>query len=306
MRWIGARGTRVAVAGLAVLTLGLAGCGGSAGGGDKSGEGPRTPAPTVKVDKSLAAQVPASIKSKGTLTVGTDSTYAPSEFLARDGKTVQGFDIDLFDAVLAKLGLKASYQSAKFGTIIAGVQSGRYAVGVSSFTINAERLKQANMVSYYSAGIWWATKKGNPKNVTVDDACGKRVAVQTDTVEVDDIQKRNGDCKKAGKQAITIDQYDAQDQATAAVVSGKDDAMLADSPVVAYAVKKTRGQLETLGDIYEAAPYGYVVGKDQLAFAKAIRASLAALVADGTYAKILSNWGVEGGKIDNPTVNPSV
>ncbi|MGA8112735.1 MAG: ABC transporter substrate-binding protein [Actinocatenispora sp.] len=292
------------VAGLAVLALALGGCGGGSGGDDTGG--PKGKAPKVGVDKSLAAKVPASIKSQGTLKVGTDSSYAPNEFLAKDGTTVEGFDVDLFNAVSAKLGLKAEYESAKFGTIIAGVESGKYTIGVSSFTVNAERLKQANMITYYSAGIWWATKKGNPKKVAVDNACGKKIAVQTDTVEVDDITARSKKCTKAGKPEIKIDQFEAQDQATAAVVSGKDDAMLADSPIVAYAVKQTKGQLATLGDIYEAAPYGYVVKKDQLAFANAIQGALKALVADGTYEKILKNWGVEGGKIDDPTVNPSV
>ena len=90
--------------------------------------------------------------------------------------------------------------------------------------------------------------------------------MQTGTVQVDDITARSKKCTDAGKPAITIDQYQAQSDATAAVVSGKDDAMLADSPVGAYAVKQTNGQLELLGDIYESAPYGYVVdeGPDRL------------------------------------------
>ncbi|GAA4219050.1 ABC transporter substrate-binding protein [Actinocatenispora rupis] len=299
-------GVRLAVAGAAMVALALvAGCGNGSTGSNSS-SGPKSPAPKVTADKALSAKVPAAIKQAGTVTVGTDSTYAPSEFLAADGKTVQGFDVDLFNAVMAKLGLKAKYESAKFGVIIAGVESGKYTAGVSSFTINADRLKQANMVSYFSAGTWWATKKGNPSKITQDTACGHKVAVQTDTVQVDDITARSKKCVSAGKKAISIDQYEAQDQATASVVSGKDDAMLADSPVVAYAVKKTGGQMEKLGSIYEAAPYGYVVKKDQLAFAEAIQGALKELISDGTYAKILTNWGVQDGKIDNPTVNPSV
>ncbi len=309
MRMVGRSGVRWACTGAvaAVLAVTLAACGGGSGGdGSGSGTGKPSPTPKVGVDKALAAKVPAAIKSKGTLKIGTDSSYAPNEFLASDGKTVEGWDVDLYNAVLAKLGLKATYESAKFGTIIAGVESGKYDAGVSSFTVNADRMKQANMVTYYSAGVWWATKKGNPKNVSPDAACGKTVAVQTDTIEVDDIQARSKKCTSAGKPAIKIDQYDGQDQATAAVVSGKDDAMLADSPIVAYALKQSKGQLESLGKIYEAAPYGYVIKKDQLAFAQAIQGALKALMADGTYEKILTNWGVQVGKIDNPTVNPSV
>jgi polar amino acid transport system substrate-binding protein len=80
--------------------------------------------------------------------------------------------------------------------------------------------------------------------------------------------------------------------------------MLADSPVGAYAVKQTNGQLELLGKIYDAAPYGYVVKKDQTAFAQAIADAVKALIADGTYKKVLEKWGVDGGAIDNPAVNP--
>ncbi|HEV3464876.1 MAG TPA: transporter substrate-binding domain-containing protein, partial [Actinomycetota bacterium] len=98
--------------------------------------------------------------------------------------------------------------------------------------------------------------------------------------------------------------YQRQDQATAAVVSGKDDAMLADSPVSAYAVEQTNGQLELLGDIYDAAPYGYVIEKDQTEFAQAVADAVAALVSDGTYKTVLEKWGVEAGAITDPAVNP--
>ncbi|HYY88841.1 MAG TPA: ABC transporter substrate-binding protein, partial [Chloroflexota bacterium] len=236
---------------------------------------------------------------------GTDSTYAPNEFLDADGKTVIGFDVDLFKAVAAKLGLTTEWQSAKFAAIIPGVQSGKYEIGVSSFTINTERKQQANMVSYFSAGTQWGTKQGNPTGTQPDGACGEKVAVQTDTVQdTEDLPKRQSQCKSAGKPAISVDRYQDQGQATASVVSGKDDAMLADSPVVAYAVKQTNGQLQLLGDIYDSAPYGYVVKKDQTDFAQALADAVRALVSDGTYKQILTKWGVEAGAIDNPTLNP--
>ena len=282
----------------------------AAGCGDKSddtggGGGTATTAAAPAVDEALAAKVPAEVKSDGKLVVGTDTTYSPNEFLDTDGKTPVGWDIDLFAAVAAKLGLKAEFQPAKFADIIPGIESGKYEIGVSSFTINDERKQQVNMISYFSAGTQWGTKKGNPNGIQPDDACGKKVAVQTGTVqETEDLPKRQAACKSAGKPAFTIDSYQDQGQATAAVVSGKDDAMLADSPVVAYAVKQTNGQLELLGDIYEAAPYGYVVKKDQTDFAQATADAVKALITDGTYKSILEKWGVQGGAIDNPAVNP--
>jgi polar amino acid transport system substrate-binding protein len=301
---------RVAVAAVALTSTALAvtGCGGSSSdssdGGSAAGTS-STPLPSVSADEALAAKVPQEISSDGTLTVGSDTTYAPSEFLAEDGETIVGFDVDLFTLVAQKLGLEAQFTTAPFDSIIAGVGSGKYEVGVSSFTINPDRLAQVNMVSYYSAGTQWSTKKGNPEGVDPDNACGLAIAVQKATVQVDDITARSQACTDAGKPAITIDQYDAQSDATAAVVSGKDVAGLADSPVMAYAVQQTNGQLELLGDVYDAAPYGYVVPKDQTDFAQAIADAVAALIADGSYEQVLQNWGVQDGAITDPTVNPT-
>ena len=75
---------------------------------------------------------------------------------------------------------------------------------------------------------------------------------------------------------------------------------------MAYAVKQTNGQLELLGDIYDSAPYGYVIAKDQTEFAQAVADAVKALIDDGSYQKVLVKWGIEGGAIDNPTVNPTV
>jgi len=298
---------RAGVAAVAAATLALTACGGGSSDSSSGGSASSSSAlPSVSADDALAAKVPAAIKSDGVIKVGSDTTYAPSEFLAEDGTTIIGFDVDLFSLVAQKLGLKAEFETAPFDSIIAGVSSGKYETGVSSFTINPERLQQANMVSYYSAGTQWSTKKGNPKKVDPDAACGLKIAVQKATVQVDDITARSQACTSAGKDAITIDQYDGQDEATAAVVSGKDDAGLADSPVMAYAVKQTNGQLELLGDVYDAAPYGYVVAKDQTAFAQAIADAVKSLIDDGSYKQVLEKWGVEAGAIDNPTVNPTV
>jgi polar amino acid transport system substrate-binding protein len=297
------RWRRGALLGLALaVALVAAGCGEDGTGG---GTTETTAAAAPAVDEALAAKVPAEIKADGKLVIGTDPTYAPNEFLEADGKTVIGFDVELFDAVAAKLGLETEWQPSKFADIIPGIQSAKYEAGVSSFTINDERKQQANMVSYFNAGTQWGTKTGNPTGIQPDDACGKKVAVQTATVqETEDLPKRQEACKSAGKPAITVGSYQDQGQATAAVVSGKEDAMLADSPVLAYAVKQTNGQLELLGDIYDAAPYGYVVKKDQTEFAQAAADAVKALISDGTYTTILEKWGVQAGAIDNPAVNP--
>ena len=252
----------------------------------------------------LASKLPESIKNAGVIKIGVDASYAPNEFLAGDGKTVQGMDVDRLQCRSpAKFGVKTEWHPADFGSIINGVNGKKYDMGISSFTINPERMKQVNMVSYFSAGTQWATAKGNPKGVDPDNACGKNIAVQSNTTQdMTDLPVRQ---KKCGSNKINVLSFKDQSQATAAVVSGKADAMLADSPVVAYAVKQSGGKLEPLGDIYEAAPYGYVLPKDETEFAQAIVEALKEIDKDGAYKAALEKWGVEQGAISDFAVNPS-
>ncbi|MEV5209909.1 ABC transporter substrate-binding protein [Micromonospora sp. NPDC053740] len=297
----GARRAALGAASAALIALSLTACGEK----ENSGSPGAGPTVTAAADSALAGKVPDAIKADGVIKVGTDSTYAPAEFLDADGKTVVGFDVELFNAVAQKLGLKAEYESSPFDAVLPGVDSGKYEIGVSSFTINAERLKSVNMVSYFSAGTQWATKAGNAAKIDIENACGKKIAVQTGTVQFDDITARSKKCTTGGKPAITIDQYQAQSDATAAVFSGKNDAMLADSPVGAYAVKQSNGALELVGDIYESAPYGYAVKKDQTAFAEVLKEAVQAVIADGSYQTALKKWGVEGGAITSSALNPA-
>ncbi|MEV5963949.1 ABC transporter substrate-binding protein [Kribbella sp. NPDC051952] len=288
-----------------VLVLAAAGC------GSNSLEGGSTSAPTSAPASApsssgpdLSGALPAKIKTAKKIVVGVDASYPPNEFL-QGGKTVAGMDVDLFNAVAQKFGVTVEWQPAGFDTIITGVQGGKYDMGISSFTINDKRKQQVNMVSYFNAGTLWATAKGNPKGVNADDACGKTVAVQKGTTQLeDDMPKRQAKCKTEGKPEIKLVVREKQDQATADLVGGKADAMLADSPVVLYAISQTNGQLEQLGDIYDAAPYGYVLPKKDTAFAAAIVEALKAMQADGSYKSALQKWNNDSGAITDFAVNP--
>lgn len=288
--------------GLGVASLALTACGGSNGGGDNTA----SPKPSGSVDPALAALVPAAIKSSGTITFGTDASYAPAEFVDTDGETVIGMDVDLGSAISAKLGLQADFQNSNFDSIIVGVVNGKYNAGMSAFTINEDRKKQVNMISYFNAGTAWATQAGNPKGINPDEACGKVIAVQKATVQADDIALRTEQCVLAGKPAIDIQTYTLQSEATTAVVSGKADAMLADSIVISYAVQQAGGKLEEVGELYDAAPYGIIVPLKETDFAKAIQGAVNALIADGTYQSILEKWNAANGAITTSEINPSV
>ena len=297
----------VAVAGLALSACGSnslsSGTASSAAAGASSAASAAVSKATA-VDPALVAKLPDKIKTAGKIVVGTDATYAPNEFLDTDGKTVVGMDVDIFNAIAAKFGVKVEYVPATFDSIILGVSSSKYDIGLSSFTINDDRKKQVNMVSYFNAGTQWVTQKGNPKKVDPDNACGLNIGVQKGTVQVDDITARSKKCTDAGKPAITQIVDGDQGKVTTAVIGGKADAMAADSPVGLYAVKQTGGQLEALGQIYDAAPYGIVVPKDQAAFAGAVADALKAISTDGTYKAALTKWGNESGAITSFAVNP--
>jgi polar amino acid transport system substrate-binding protein len=253
----------------------------------------------IQKDDALAAKVPDTIKSDGKLVIGTDPSYAPSEFKDASGKIV-GFDVDLGTAIAKKLGLTAELQESKFPNIIPSLGT-KYEIGISSFTDNKEREKTVDFVTYYSAGTAWAAKD---KNFNIDDACGKKVAVQTGTVQdTDDLPARQKKCTAAGKPQIEVQRYELQDEATSAVVTGKADAVLADSPVMAYAVKQTGGQLSLVGQAYDTAPYGIAIAKTSGTLKDALQGAVQALISDGSYKAILDNWGVGSGAISQPVIN---
>lgn len=289
---------RAVAAGALLLTgaLVLSACGDDGG---ESGAGSDT---TVTQDAALAAMVPDAIKSDGKIKVGTDASYPPNESIDPSTQEIVGWDVELFKAVAAKLGLKAEFENAGFDTIIPGVQSGKYEIGVSSFTDDEEREKAVDFVTYYSAGTAWAAPRGNPKNVNPDDACGLTIGVQQGTVQVKDLEERSKKCTEAGKPAIKTVVRKQQTEVNNDLVAGKIDAMAADSPVVGGAVKTT-GKLEIIGQVYDTAPYGYAINKNAGQFKEAVLGAIKALIADGTYMKILKEHGVESGAITEPVIN---
>lgn len=296
-----------AALGAAALAVALAGCGaggdGSGGAGSGGGAGATTSAtaPAVTKDAALAAKVPQTVSADGKIFFGTDASYPPNEFT--EGDKIVGMDVDLGTAVAEKLGLTAEWENAAFTGLIAGVESGKYELSMSSFTVNPERVQTVDMVSYFSAGTSIAVAKGNPQKVDANNLCGLAIGVQAGTVQVDDIAARSTKCTGEGKAAITVTELQQQTDVTLALTANRIVAMLADSPVVAYAVTTTEGALEPLGEPYDTAPYGIVLKKGQADYGAAVQGAVAALIADGTYADILKKWNVSNGAITTPEVS---
>ena len=256
----------------------------------------------VKKDDAIAKMLPDYVTKDGKLTIGMDTSYAPAEFLAADGKTPVGFDVDIAKALAGVFGLEADPETANFDSIIPAVGA-KYDIGISSFTVTKERLEAVDFVSHFNAGSAWAVKKGNPNKVDTSDLCGKKVAVQTATMQETEANKMAKQCEADGKDKLEVISSKLQTDVTTNVVTGKADVFYADSPVAGYAIAQTDGQLETLGKVEGVAPEGIVIKKGDSQMDEAVQKAVQKLIDDGTYLKILKYWGVEDGAIKTPEIN---
>ena len=258
----------------------------------------------VKKDEKIAKMLPSSVTKDGKLTVGMDTSYAPAEFLAADGKTPVGFDVDIAKALAGVFGLEADPETANFDSIIPAVGA-KYDIGISSFTVTKERLEAVDFVSHFNAGSAWAVKKGNPNKVDTSDLCGKKVAVQTATMQETAANKMAKQCKADGKAEMDVISSKLQTDVTTNVVTGKADVFYADSPVAGYAISQTDDQLEAFGEDVGVTKEAVAIKKGDSDTAKAVQAAMQKLMDDGTYMKILKHWGVESGAVDKAEINPT-
>ncbi|HEX5113891.1 MAG TPA: ABC transporter substrate-binding protein [Pseudonocardiaceae bacterium] len=261
-------------------------------------------------NEAAAAQVPASFKSKGTLTIATDASYAPNEFTAQGSGDIIGMDVDLGKAIGQTLGLKVKFVNASFDGILAGIQAGRYDLGMSSFTDTKEREQTVDFVNYFTAGTSTMVTSCNPKHInTVADLCGKTVGAEQGTTQLDQLTKADADgsvvkqCQDDGKPAPIAKGFPKQTDVNTALQAGRIDAYLADSPVVDYALEQTGGVFKKVGGDLDTAPYGIAVPKDGGTLKNAVQAAVQQLMKDGTYKLILTHWGVASGAVTTAGIN---
>lgn len=235
-------------------------------GGDKVDVGA-----SIAADSAAVALLPKDIKDSGKLIIGTDAEYPPNEYKNAKGEPV-GWGVELAEAVTAKLGLKPEWEILGFDSIIPRIQEGAVNLGSSSFTDTLERQKSVDFVNFLNAGSQWAAPVGS--DVTPDTACGLTVAVQTGTVQdTDELPARSEACVADGKEAIEVLRFDGQPEVTQAVVDGRAAAFSADSPVTGDAVSKLGDKLQLVGDLFDAAPYGFATQKGS-EMTKAVQAAL--------------------------------
>ncbi len=261
---------------------------------------------TLETVDSVAALVPDAVKQRGTLRNGASTDYAPGEFLADDGQTPVGYDVDLIKALAKVMGLKeGTTETAGFDTILPQLGT-KFDVGASSFTITSEREEATNMISYVEVGSAYAVAKGNPKNFDPANPCGATIGVQTGTYQQDYAQELSDKCVADGKEKINVMPLDLQTDISTKVIGGQYDATLADSTVVGYTVELAGGQLEQAGDVIESAPQGIAVAKDDEQLAKAVQAGLQYLMDNGYLDKILGAYGAQDAALKTAELNPAL
>ena len=251
---------------------------------------------------SIEKLVPASVKSKGTLTVAADASYAPDEFIGSNGKTVVGMDADLSAALAKVMGLKVSVQNVTFDNIIPAMAAGRFMIGASSFTDTKAREKQVNFVDYALVGESFYTKASGGTSIkSIANICGLTVSVESGTTEEADAKTQSGKCTKAGKKAVTVAVFPSQNQANLAVSSGRAQLGFADTPVASYQVKQSHGTFKLVGAAYAPSPYGLAIAKST-GLTNAVKAALVYLIKNGTYGSIFKKWGVQSIEIPSSSV----
>jgi len=248
----------------------------------------------------MTRALPGRVGETGTLIVATNTPYAPNEFLDSRGE-LTGFDVDVVNAIARVLGVRVDYRQAAFADLLPGVATGDYDMVMRSLFDTKSREQQVDMVTYYSAGTMWAQRAGG--DVDPDDACGKRVAAETGTVQaITELPAKSQACQIAGRAALTIVPIDSETDAEAALRRGDVDAVSADSPVILYAVKQSAGKLAAAGNAFDTEPYGFPVAKGS-PLGSFLQEAIAQLIDSGELKKIAEKWGVQDGLVTSSTIN---
>lgn len=242
---------------------------------------------TTSTNASVAA--PTDLITSGTLTVGSDTTYPPQEFIDTASGKATGFDIDLITAMAQRMGLQANIKSANFNTIIDDLSAKRYDVVISALTINNDRKQKADFVPYFNSGESLLVQKGNPQKLKgVNDLCGKAVGVQDGTVEQKDLNAANNAACKNNPIQLTV--LTNQTDVIQLLANNRVVATYQDSPVTDYYIKLNPGQFEVGGSVVNAAPEGIAVRKGDTSMFNAVQAAFNKVKADGTYNSLFAKW----------------
>ncbi|TKI06962.1 ABC transporter substrate-binding protein [Martelella alba] len=262
--------------------------------------GPKGEPLTINASTALAGKVP---HPGGTLTIGTDPGSPPYSYYKEDGLTLVGLDIDLGNAIAAKLGLHVKWQTLKFPGILAAIKAGRIDTALSAMGDTPAREKEVDFVDYSTDGNAIVVAKGNPSGIKkIGDLCGKHVALLQGSVMQGLVEGQNKKCATK----IDIQVFQDINQALLQVRTHRADATMYQYGIAAYIIKTSLDaaglellSFEQYGTGYNAMPFR----RNDSAIRDAVQGALTEMKKDGSYQKILTAWGMQANGLDKFTIN---
>lgn len=221
------------------------------------------------------------IKRSGEIRIGTEGAFPPFNFF-NEKDQLTGFEVDLGNALAAKLGVKPRWIAQAFDTLLIQLNQGRFDFVIASHGITPERAKAVDFTNpHYCTGGIVVSKKGGPK--TARDLEGKVVGVQVGTTYMEAAQKIPG--------LKEVRTYQKDPDALQDLLAGRLDAWVTDRFVAKEAIKerKLEGTLQ-LGELLFREKVAMAVAKGNKTLLAALNQALAALMKDGAYAKISQKW----------------
>jgi polar amino acid transport system substrate-binding protein len=238
---------------------------------------------------------------------GSITNSPPMISYASDGTTLQGAIVDLAAALSRQMGRTIVFESIPFNALIPAMQAKRIDITFTMMNDTPEREKLLDFVDFFNLGTMLLVRKGNPEQVeSLETLCGKTVSTVQGSTQIKLVEDASEKCRTAGKSPIENLQYAQPSDARLQVQTGHVAAFLGNTPVMIY-LAKTAGD-GTIFDVvrkheYQPVPLGIGVAKSNTELRDALKKALDALIADGTYRKILEKHGVESGAVKSATIN---
>lgn len=215
------------------------------------------------------------IQKSGTLIAATGGDLKPFNYF--EGKKLTGFEVELTDAIAAKMGLKVDWKVLSFDSLLAGLQRDRWDLAISSHGITEERAKVVDFSDpHYCGGATIVSR--DPAIRKEADLAGKTVAVQTGTTFLEALRKNPN--------IGAVKNFPLDRDARAAAATGRADAWVTDKFVAMEAIKLVPQAKLEMGDQLFVEHMAAAVGKGNTELIEAFNKGLAEVMADGTYEKI--------------------
>lgn len=259
----------------------------------------------ASIGPAWAAELPDAVKQAGALRLTVNATYAPMEYHDPATNELKGLDIDLANEIAKRLGLRIVWSDVAFAELIPAIQTGRADFVISGFSDRASRRDNADFVDYLTTGAQFFTLAESPAKGEAD-LCGKKVGAVRSTAFPAEIERwSKANCEGAGKAAIQYvpgeNSIDVRNQ----LKQGRVDAAVQGSETLPYASANEPGKYRILGAPFTVGYQGIMFRKDAAALREVVTATLAAMIADGSYKAILARYDLAANAVSAPMLNAS-